>query len=333
MNSFLYIIFIISILLILILIVGLGEKIVKIPQNTFEINKFKIKVLEFSQIGDPIAVYKGNYDNSKRLGYGVALYWDGRLYSGQWKDDLPHGYGLCFYGPSGLFYEGSYCKGVKQGVGQLSIKSPIDFLALSYSTSSSSSVGVSVSEPSQANYNSNSSSSNNNTHSYRNNNHNTYHNNHETTSPKLSEEDMLTKSLPHFLKVITNSQDQQSSLINSVIQPPLTATAGTVIGAAAVGVGTVNVNIMTETIALMNLPEAMHDELPEVLTGLILAQQVKDCDVELLLQDCGEGLVYQGSFRNDKAHGEGVLFWKHHNNCHIMLPEGTFRDGIYVIDQ
>ena len=39
-------------------------------------------------------------------------------YKGEWKNDLPHGFGTYYYG-EGCFYEGSWVNGEKEGIGRM----------------------------------------------------------------------------------------------------------------------------------------------------------------------------------------------------------------------
>ena len=53
------------------------------------------------------AVYKGQWKDEKRCGYGVQVWPDGAKYEGYWKDDKAHGKGK-FYHAEGDVYEGDW---------------------------------------------------------------------------------------------------------------------------------------------------------------------------------------------------------------------------------
>jgi len=39
-------------------------------------------------------IYKGEITDEKKNGLGIAIFSDGRIYKGKWKDDLPSGKGM-----------------------------------------------------------------------------------------------------------------------------------------------------------------------------------------------------------------------------------------------
>lgn len=39
-------------------------------------------------------IYKGETQGGKRNGLGISIYYDGRVYKGQWKNDYPEGFGI-----------------------------------------------------------------------------------------------------------------------------------------------------------------------------------------------------------------------------------------------
>lgn len=50
---------------------------------------------------------------------GKYEYKDGRVYNGEWMNNLRHGRGVYNLGKSGLVYDGNFIKGVKEGQGRL----------------------------------------------------------------------------------------------------------------------------------------------------------------------------------------------------------------------
>ena len=50
-------------------------------------------------------IYKGNYRNDEREGFGEMLWTDGSSYKGDWKNGIQHGYGIM------QFSDGSSIKG------------------------------------------------------------------------------------------------------------------------------------------------------------------------------------------------------------------------------
>ena len=64
-------------------------------------------------------MYTGNVKNQKREGQGTQCNAQGKIeYKGEWKNDLPHGFGTYYYG-EGCFYEGSWVNGEKEGIGRM----------------------------------------------------------------------------------------------------------------------------------------------------------------------------------------------------------------------
>eukprot|EP01118_Nematostelium_gracile_P013065 TRINITY_DN4885_c0_g4_i1.p1 TRINITY_DN4885_c0_g4~~TRINITY_DN4885_c0_g4_i1.p1 ORF type:complete len:253 (+),score=56.04 TRINITY_DN4885_c0_g4_i1:128-886(+) len=59
-------------------------------------------------------IYKGEFNNRQRNGFGVATWNDGSRYEGQWKDDQRHGEGKMEW-TGGLFYEGKWHKDKPMG--------------------------------------------------------------------------------------------------------------------------------------------------------------------------------------------------------------------------
>jgi len=61
-------------------------------------------------------MYRGQYVNGKKCGYGVYTFVNGDLYNGEFNDDEMHGYGLYTFSHEG-HYEGQWVMGVYEGVG------------------------------------------------------------------------------------------------------------------------------------------------------------------------------------------------------------------------
>ena len=52
-------------------------------------------------------VYKGNYVDDERDGYGEMFWTDGSIYQGEWKQGIQHGYGKMTF-PDGTIKEGRF---------------------------------------------------------------------------------------------------------------------------------------------------------------------------------------------------------------------------------
>ena len=57
--------------------------------------------------------------NGKKNGQGIFYYIDGRMYNGNWENDIIHGYGA---EQGAYFYEGEWKRGIKHGKGYLKMK-------------------------------------------------------------------------------------------------------------------------------------------------------------------------------------------------------------------
>ena len=63
-------------------------------------------------------IYDGDFENSKRHGFGKAFYIDGSAYVGQFMNDVPNGAGVLIF-PNGSRYEGKFVNGEKNDKGYL----------------------------------------------------------------------------------------------------------------------------------------------------------------------------------------------------------------------
>ena len=52
-------------------------------------------------------IYRGNYEDGKRCGFGTFFYMNGSQYSGQWREDMKEGPGIFIY-PDGRIVAGNY---------------------------------------------------------------------------------------------------------------------------------------------------------------------------------------------------------------------------------
>ena len=66
------------------------------------------------------SVYYGEFGNDKRNGVGIMVYDNGRLYEGNWKEDLKEGEAGFEKFPNGCMYSGAYIAGKPDGVGRYS---------------------------------------------------------------------------------------------------------------------------------------------------------------------------------------------------------------------
>ena len=64
-------------------------------------------------------MYDGEVVCGKRSGKGKQLSEDGKVeYEGDWKDDVPHGFGTYYY-VEGNVYTGQWVNGEKEGTGRM----------------------------------------------------------------------------------------------------------------------------------------------------------------------------------------------------------------------
>ncbi|MGV8946380.1 MAG: DUF4189 domain-containing protein [Lutibacter sp.] len=63
------------------------------------------------------SVYKSNFINGNREGYGIYTFKSGNRYEGDWKNDKMHGYGK-WIDAGGGYYEGGYQNGLMHGHGK-----------------------------------------------------------------------------------------------------------------------------------------------------------------------------------------------------------------------
>ena len=52
-------------------------------------------------------LYKGNFKNGVRQGFGTGMLTTKAIYKGEWSDDLPHGNGILYSGDN-EFVEGKF---------------------------------------------------------------------------------------------------------------------------------------------------------------------------------------------------------------------------------
>ena len=63
--------------------------------------------------------YTGDVNNLKREGQGTQFNSEGLIeYKGEWKHDLPNGFGIYYYGTNN-YYEGGWVNGEKEGIGRM----------------------------------------------------------------------------------------------------------------------------------------------------------------------------------------------------------------------
>ena len=62
---------------------------------------------------DQYTTFRGVYSQGSRNGNGAYFYPDGRIYIGEWKNDLRHGRGTLFGGNCTVEYVGQWCREIK----------------------------------------------------------------------------------------------------------------------------------------------------------------------------------------------------------------------------
>ena len=95
-------------------------KILKQTENENKDNSYKVvdksltneKVYKYDN-GD---LYKGEFINGKRQGFGVCIFANKERYEGIWKNDLMHSIGKYTYN-NGCTYSGDFRNGVAEGIG------------------------------------------------------------------------------------------------------------------------------------------------------------------------------------------------------------------------
>jgi len=62
---------------------------------------------------DQYTTFRGTYERGQRSGEGTFFYSDGRIYIGEWKDDLRHGRGAIYGQNCTVEYSGNWCRGAE----------------------------------------------------------------------------------------------------------------------------------------------------------------------------------------------------------------------------
>ena len=64
-------------------------------------------------------VYSGDWQDDVRHGYGTYTYVNGDTYEGEWSNNMRHGQGVYSYSHTGAKYDGSWANGRREGVGDI----------------------------------------------------------------------------------------------------------------------------------------------------------------------------------------------------------------------
>lgn len=90
--------------------------------NNTDLNKTKTKMSssitkKLSGKDKKKKIYDGHYINGLKDGQGIFYYKNDDIYSGNWKEDKRHGYGVFVSSATGSVYEGSWLNGLQDAMG------------------------------------------------------------------------------------------------------------------------------------------------------------------------------------------------------------------------